>query len=48
MFVIERGGEPGALPTSRACSSTLYLPPYLSRRVLEAKLLYAIECVLHR
>ncbi|KAL1750384.1 hypothetical protein FB107DRAFT_224003 [Schizophyllum commune] len=48
VFVIERGWELGALPTSRACSSTLYLPPYPSRRVLEAKLLYAIECVLHR
>ncbi|KAI4525874.1 hypothetical protein K525DRAFT_190436, partial [Schizophyllum commune Loenen D] len=48
VFVIERGGEPKALPTGHACSSTLYLPPYPSRRVLEAKLLYAIECVLHR
>ncbi|KAI5885615.1 uncharacterized protein SCHCODRAFT_01176478 [Schizophyllum commune H4-8] len=47
VFIIERGGDPGSLPTSHACSSTLYLPPYPSRRVLEKKLLYAIECVLH-
>jgi hypothetical protein len=41
-LIIQRTGDPGALPAAHTCHNVLDLPEYPTREVLQAKLVYAI------